>query len=76
MAKTYAEIICDEIRAAGFTVGTLDYVNEDDRVMYVADAWRENDGRHRYIARADSDLGAWVALKHAIWEDDKLWRAG
>ena len=68
MQRTYAEIISDEIRAAGFTVGTLDYVNEDDRVMYVADAWRENDGGHRYVARADSELRAWVALKQAIWD--------
>ena len=36
--------------------------------MYAADAWREDDGGLRY----DGELGAWVALKHAIWEDDKL----
>ena len=72
MTRTYAEIVCDEIRAAGFTVGDVSYLDGDGRVMYAVNAWRENDGGHRYIARADSELGAWVALKHAIWEDDEL----
>ena len=72
VTKTYAEIVCDEIRAAGFTVGIVGYVDGEGRDMWAADAWRGGDGGHRYIARADSDLGAWVALKHAIWEADEL----
>ena len=72
MTRTYADIISDEIRAAGFTVGDLSYLDGTGRVMYAVNAWRENDGGHRYIARADSELGAWVALKRAVREADKL----
>ena len=72
MTRTYAEIVADEIRAAGFTVGDVAYLDGAGRVMYAANAWRENDGGHRYVARADSELGVCLALKHALWEDDQL----
>ena len=70
MPKTYAEIVADEIRAAGYSVGVVGYVDGAGRQMWAADAHR-GDG-HRHVARADSELGAWVALKGVIWEADGL----
>ena len=69
--KTYAEIVADEIRTAGYSVGIVGYIDGKGRDMWAADARREGD-ENRYVARADSELRAWVALKQSIWEGDKL----
>ena len=71
MPKTYAEIVADEIRASGYSVGIVGYIDGEGRDMWAADAWRENDGGHRYIAWADSELAAWIALKQTIFMMDE-----
>ena len=38
MARTYAEIVADEIRAAEFTVGDVAHLDGANRVMYAANA--------------------------------------
>ena len=64
---TYAEIVVDEIRAAGYSVGVVGYIDGEGRDMSAADAHRGN-SLPRYIARVDSELGAMVALQKLIRE--------
>ena len=69
--KIYVEIVSDEIYTAGYSVGVVGYIDlRTGRDMYAADA-NQDDG-HRWIARADSELKAWIALKAMLWEEREL----
>ena len=65
MTPTYTDIMAREIHAAGWSWGTVSYV-QDGRQMHVADA-RHVDG-WRCIARAESELTALVELREMIRE--------
>jgi hypothetical protein len=50
MAKSYAEIVADEIKAAGFSIGVMEYLDESGRRMRAANAHKSYG--NRWIARA------------------------
>ena len=61
------DIVADELRSAGYGVGVVGYLDGQGRSMWAADANRPGED-DSYIARADSEVGVWVALKAAIWD--------
>ena len=69
--RTFSEVIADELRPAGYSMGVVGYLDGQGRSMWAADANRPGED-DRYIARADSEQGAWVALKGMVWEGDGL----
>lgn len=64
--KTYAEIILDNLRARGWSVGTFSFIDREDRMMHSADAHRD-DGK-RYIAQAESLAVALLELERMMRE--------
>lgn len=72
VSHTYAEIICDQIRAAGWSVGWCRYLDTKGpaagRWMWQADA-HKGDGR-RFIARAEALPVAFYELQRMTREND------
>lgn len=64
MAKSYAEIIADEIHAAGWSYGDTSYFDaEKGCLMHVADAHKDG---QRCISRAETLLTAYIELQDMI----------
>ena len=61
---TDADILCKEIHDAGWSYGITAAIFHGLGLLYVADA-HKNDG-HRYVARAETELGALMELKKML----------
>jgi hypothetical protein len=59
----YWEIIADNLRKAGWSLGWASAVDRDGRTVWIADAHR--DGK-RFVVRADEKLAAFLELEAAI----------
>ena len=59
----YWEIIADNLKKAGWSLGWLSAVDSQGRTIWVADAHRD-DGK-RFVVRADEKLTAFVELELA-----------
>jgi len=57
----YWEIIADKLSASGWTWGCSSYIDSAGRVLFTADAHRDN-GK-RFIVRADEKLIAFLELE-------------
>jgi hypothetical protein len=60
----YWEIIADNLKKAGWTLGWVSTVNCEGRTIWIADAHRD-DG-NRFIVHADEKLSAFVEVEVAI----------
>jgi len=61
----YWEIISENLKKAGWSLGWASAVDSEGRTMWIVDAHR--DGK-RFIVRADEKLSAFVELQRAIHE--------
>jgi hypothetical protein len=61
----YWEVIADNLKKAGFSVGWVSALDNVGRTIWIADAHR--DGK-RFIVRAYDDLTAFLELQRAIHE--------
>ncbi len=57
---TYWEIIADNLKKAGWSLGYVSAIDSNGRTIWIADAHR-NDGKH-FIVRAEEKLTAFMAL--------------
>jgi hypothetical protein len=62
--KKYWEIIADNLSKAGWSWGCVATVDSDGRIIFVADAHRD-DGK-RFVVRAEEKLTAFLVLESAI----------
>ena len=62
--KKYWEIIADNLSKAGWSWGCVATVDSRGRIIFVADAHRD-DGK-RFVVRADEKLTAFVELESVI----------
>jgi hypothetical protein len=60
----YWEIIADNLSRAGWSWGRVSAVDREGRIIWIADAHRDN-GK-RFIERADEKLTAFLELETAI----------
>jgi hypothetical protein len=60
----YWEIVADNLKKAGWSLGWVSAVDSEERTMWIADAHR-GDGK-RYVVRADEMLTAFLELEAAI----------
>ena len=60
----YWEIITDNLKKAGWSLGWVSAVDREGRTIWIVDAHRD-DGK-RFVVRADDVLTAFVELKSAI----------
>jgi hypothetical protein len=60
----YREIIADNLSKAGWSWGCVSAVDSDGRIIWIADAHRD-DGK-RFIVRSDEKLTAFLELESAI----------
>jgi hypothetical protein len=60
----YWEIIADNLRAAGWSLGCVSAVTSEERIIWVADAHR-GDGK-RFVVHADEKLAAFLELESAV----------
>jgi hypothetical protein len=58
------EIIADNLSKAGFSWGCVSTINPNGKIIFVADAHRD-DGR-RFIVHADDKLSAFVELERQV----------
>jgi hypothetical protein len=63
MRVKYWEIIADNLKKAGWSLGWVSAIDSQGRTIWIADAHR--DGK-RYVVRADEKLSAFVELESAI----------
>jgi hypothetical protein len=63
MALKYWEIIADNLKKAGWSLGWVSAVDSQGRTIWIADAHR--DGKH-FIVRADELLTAFVELERQV----------
>ena len=61
---TYTDIICRELAERGWSYGHTRSIDAEGRLLYVADA-RRRDG-HRYVARAETLLTAYMELRGMV----------
>jgi len=59
----YCEIIVDNLRKAGFSLGWVSPLDLEGRTIWIADAHRD---RKRFVVRADEKLTAFMELESAI----------
>lgn len=59
----YWEIIADNLKKAGWSLGYVSALDSNWRTMWIADAHRDSE---RFIVRADEKLTAFLALESAI----------
>jgi hypothetical protein len=62
--KRYWEIIADNLKKRGWSLGWVSAIDSEGRTIWIADAHRD-DGK-RYVVRAEEKLTAFVALESAI----------
>ena len=62
--KRYWEIIADNLKKRGWSLGCVSAVDSEGRMIWIADAHRDN-GK-RFVVRADEKLTAFVELESAI----------
>ena len=62
----YWEIIADNLKKRGWSLGWVSAIDSNGRTIFVADAHCD-DGK-RYIVRADEKLTAFLELESAIWD--------
>ena len=67
--RTYADMIADEIHAAGWSYGHTSYTDAQGRLIFVADAHKP--GRMRCITRAETLLTAYMELRGMTATADK-----
>jgi hypothetical protein len=60
----YWEIIADNIKKAGWSLGYVSAIDSKGRTVWIADADRD-DGK-RFVVRADEKLTAFVELESAF----------
>jgi hypothetical protein len=60
----YWEIIADNLKKAGWTLGCVSAIDCEGRTIWIADAHR-GDGK-RFIVRADEELTAFLELQRAV----------
>jgi hypothetical protein len=60
----YWEIIADNLKKAGWSLGWVSAIDSNERTIWIADAHRD-DGK-RFIVRADEKLTAFLELESAI----------
>jgi hypothetical protein len=60
----YWEIIADDLKKAGWSLGWVSAVDSEGRTIWIVDAHR-GDGK-RFIARSDEKLTAFLELERAI----------
>jgi hypothetical protein len=60
----YWEIIADNLSKAGWSLGCVSAVDSNGRMIWIADAHRD-DG-NRFVVRADEKLSAFVELESAL----------
>jgi hypothetical protein len=60
----YWEIIADNLRATGWSLGWVSAVTSVGRTIWIADAHRDN-GK-RFVVRADKKLTAFLELESAV----------
>jgi hypothetical protein len=65
----YWEIIADNLKKAGFSVGWISIVDSEGRTIWIADAHRD-DGK-RYVVRADEILTAFLELESVLRREVK-----
>jgi len=65
----YWEIIADNLRKAGWSLGRVLAVDSNGRTIWIADAHRD-DGK-RFVVRADEKLTAFLELEAAIGKRPK-----
>ena len=58
------EIIADNLKKAGWSLGYVSAVDSEGRTIWIADAHRD-DGK-RFVVRADEKLTAFLELESAI----------
>ena len=68
--KYYWEIIADNLSKAGWSWGCVSAVTSEGRIIWVADAHRD-DGK-RFVVRADEKLTAFLELGAAVRRDSTL----
>jgi hypothetical protein len=66
----YWEIIADNLRRAGWSLGWLSALDREGRTIWIVDAHR-GDGK-RFVVRADDKLTAFLELQAAIWSCGEL----
>jgi hypothetical protein len=59
------EVIADNLKKAGFSVGWVSALDNEGRTIWIADAHRDGT---RFIVRADEMLTAFLELQRAIHE--------
>jgi len=62
--KRYWEIIADDLKKAGWSLGWLSAIDSEGRTLWIVDAHRD-DGK-RFIARSDEKLTAFLELQREI----------
>jgi hypothetical protein len=60
--KRYWEIIADNLKKAGWSLGWVSVVDSTGRTIWIIEAY--HDGK-RFVARADEELTAFVQLESA-----------
>jgi hypothetical protein len=58
------EIIADDLKKAGWSLGWISAVDSEGRTIWIVDAHR-GDGK-RFIARSDDKLTAFLELERAV----------
>jgi hypothetical protein len=61
--KRYWEIIADNLKEAGWSLGWVSAIDSDGRTIWIADAHRD-DGK-RFVVHADEKLTAFLELESA-----------
>jgi hypothetical protein len=64
------EIIADNLKKCGWSLGWVSALDRDGRTIWIADAHRGN-GK-RFIVRAEEKLTAFLELESAIWAGGEL----
>ncbi|PYJ50472.1 MAG: hypothetical protein DME87_06280 [Verrucomicrobia bacterium] len=64
MALKYWEIIADNLKKAGWSLGWVSAIDSEGRTIWIADA-HPDDGK-RFVVRADEKLTAFVELQSVV----------
>ena len=62
----YWEIIADNLKERGWSLGWVSALDVEGRTVWIADAHR-GDGK-RFIVRADEKLTAFLQLESTVWK--------
>ena len=65
----YWEIIADNLKKRGWSLGYVSAVDSEGRTIWIADAHR-SEGK-RYLVHADVKLTAFVELERSVWPSRK-----